>query len=53
MFFGLGLPMEEIYNNVFNENDSWLSEGKDSYLRGGQFLIHDNQFKGQNALRAK
>jgi hypothetical protein len=48
---GYGTIMYEMYNNTFTESCAvaWFGcEGKDFYLRGGQFIIHDNTFNSQD-----
>jgi len=41
---GYGTILYEIYNNTFASDGPYNQEGKLMYLRGGQFLIHDNAF---------
>jgi hypothetical protein len=36
----------EIYNNVFNEDDTLCGQGDIVGMRGGQLIAHDNQFTG-------
>lgn len=48
---GYGTIFYEIYDNKFTEScaNAWFGcEGKDFYLRGGQFIIHDNTFTSQD-----